>query len=163
MELRIFTLPFDEVSEGFPDEIITQFCQNKKVYSMKTHFFEEEGRHFWSVAVQYEVVLKGEDKIRALDDAQQLLYERLREWRKQHAGDLGIPVYLIATNAQFLQMIKMKCRTLESLKQIKGFGRKRLTKYGAHITNIIKNFYERGKQVQSEQEAAGKIDDLPFS
>jgi superfamily II DNA helicase RecQ len=163
MELRIFTLPFDEVSEGFPDEIITQFCQNKKVHSMKTHFFEEEGRHFWSVAVQYEVVLKGEDKIRALDDAQQLLYERLREWRKQHAGDLGIPVYLIATNAQFLQMIKMKCRTLESLKQIKGFGRKRLTKYGTHITNIIKDFYERGKQVQSGQEAAGKIDDLPFS
>lgn len=163
MELRIFTLPFDEVSEGFPDEIITQFCQNKKVHSMKTHFFEEEGRHFWSIAVQYEVVLKGEDKIRALDDAQQLLYERLREWRKQHAGEIGIPVYLIATNAHFLQMIKMKCRTLECLKQVKGFGRKRMSKYGRHIIDIIKDFYEQGKQRKPENEANDKIDDLPFS
>lgn len=30
MELRIFTLPFDEVSESFPDEIVTEFCLNKK-------------------------------------------------------------------------------------------------------------------------------------
>lgn len=39
MELRIFTLPFDETTEGFPDEIITQFCMNKKVHSVQTQFF----------------------------------------------------------------------------------------------------------------------------
>lgn len=113
---------------------------------MSAHFFEQEGRHFWSVAIQYEVVLKGEDKIRALDDAQRLLYERLREWRKEHASKQGIPVYLVATNAQLLQMIQFKCRTLESLKQIKGFGRKRLDKYGRHLLAIIKDFYAPKKE-----------------
>jgi len=146
MEIRIFTLAFDEVSEGFPDEIITQFCLSKKVHQMSAHFFQQDGRHFWSVAIQYEIVLKGEDKIRALDDAQRLLYERLREWRKEHAAKQGIPVYLVATNAQLLQMIQFKCRSLESLKQIKGFGRKRLEKYGRLLLAVIKDFYDTQKK-----------------
>ncbi|MCB9291559.1 MAG: HRDC domain-containing protein [Lewinellaceae bacterium] len=161
MEFRIFTLPFDEVSESFPDEIITQFCLNKKVHDIQSHFFQEEGRHFWSVAIKYEVVLKGEDKIRALDDAQKLLYDRLKDWRREHANKEGIPVYLVATNAQFLQMVKLKCRTLESLKQVKGFGRKRMDKYGRHIVNLIKDFYDsKGKAKPPEPPTS--IDDLPF-
>jgi len=162
MELRIFTLPFDEVSEGFPDEIVVQFCQNKKVHRLEVHFFEQDGRHFWSVAIQYEIVLKGEDKIRALDDVQRLLYERLREWRKEHAHQVGIPVYLIATNAQLLEIIKLKCRTLECLKQIKGFGRKRLEKYGKHFIGLIKDFYDQQKKKQPVQLPDEK-DDLPFT
>ena len=48
MQIRIFTLPFDETSEGFPDEIVTEFCLNKKVYHIEAKFFEQEGRAFWS-------------------------------------------------------------------------------------------------------------------
>lgn len=165
MELRIFTLPFDGISEGFPDEIITQFCLNKKVHSIVPQFFEQEGRPFWSVAVQYEVVLRGEDKVRALDDAQQLLFARLKEWRKNHAVKVGIPVYLICTNAQLLQMVQLKCRSLESLKQVLGFGRKRTEKYGKPIVDTIKDFYdEKRKQgTETATPAAGAVvDDLPF-
>lgn len=51
MEVRIFTLPFDEISQGFPDEIIAEFCLNKKVHSIQTQFFLNEGHPYWSVAV----------------------------------------------------------------------------------------------------------------
>lgn len=70
MEMRIFTLPFDELSESFPDEIIAEFCLNKKVHHIQAQFFLQEGRPFWSVAVQYEIVLKGEEKLRDLDQGQ---------------------------------------------------------------------------------------------
>lgn len=165
MELRIFTLPFDEISEGFPDEIVTQFCHNKKVHSIQPKFFEQEGRPFWSVAVQFETVLRGEEKIRALDQEQQLLYQRLREWRKEHAAKTGIPVYLVATNSHFLQMVQLKCRTLESFKQVQGFGKKRVDKYGRFIVNIIKDFYDKNpkEQVKAEQEKTeAEMGDLPF-
>lgn len=151
MELRIFTLPFDEVSEGFPDEIIAQFCLNKKIHHMQTHFFQQDGRHFWSVAIQYEVVLKGEDKIRALDDEQKLLFNRLKVWRKEQGSKIGIPAYLVATNAQFLLMVKFKCKTLESLKNIKGFGKKRIEKYGRSIIAIIKDFYDEQRTTHSKE------------
>lgn len=42
MELRIFTLPFDAISEGFPDEVISEFCLNKKVHSIQSQFFLNE-------------------------------------------------------------------------------------------------------------------------
>lgn len=150
MDLRIFTLAFDEVSEGFPDEIVTEFCRNKRVLQVESKFFVHEGRPFWSVAVHYEVVLRGEEKIRELDDAQRLLYERLREWRKEKAAKEGIPVYLVATNSQFLQMIRLKCRSLESFKSIKGFGKQRIGKYGKDITELIKGFYEKAARPAPE-------------
>jgi hypothetical protein len=44
MQIRIFTLPFDALSESFPDEIITEFCMNKKVLRIETQFFRQEGQ-----------------------------------------------------------------------------------------------------------------------
>jgi hypothetical protein len=41
MEIRIFTLPFDGISESFPDEIVREFCQNKRVIEVKAHLREE--------------------------------------------------------------------------------------------------------------------------
>ena len=163
MELRIFTLPFDENIEGFPDEIITQFCLNKKVHSVQTQFFLKNNNPYWSVAIQYETILKGEERIKALDEAQQLLYKRLRAWRKEKGMKVGYPVYLIATNAQLTDMILLKCRTLESLKQVKGFGKKRIEKYGKSFIQIINHFYE--EKHPKKQEATTKSDhnNLPFN
>lgn len=149
MQIRIFTLAFDEKTESFDDELIREFCQNKKVHRIETHFFRQEGQAYWSVAVHYDVVeLKKADKVRELDEAGQLLYQRLREWRRETGAKEGFPVYLIATNAQLVSMIKTPCTTLESFKLVKGFGKKRIGKYGRLIVEIIKGF-------QEEQEKGG--------
>lgn len=142
MDFRIFTLPFDPISEGFSDEIVTQFCLNKKVYSVQSQFFVHEGRPFWSVAVQYETLVKGEEKMRDLDDAQQLLYNRLREWRKKQGEKEGMPVFIIATNQHLVSMVRLKVQSLEGFKQIKGFGQKRVQNYGKAIIGMVKAFYE---------------------
>lgn len=150
MEVRIFTLPFDETSEGFPDEIVTEFCRNKRVLQVASKFFMFEGRPFWSVAVHYEVVVRGEEKLRELDEAQQLLFVRLKDWRKEKAAREGIPVYLVATNNHFLEIIRCRCRTLESFKSIKGFGKKRILKYGKEINEMVKAFYEKPAKAVAE-------------
>ena len=116
MRIRIFTLAFDELSEGFPDEVVTEFCLNKKVHRLDTQFFLQDGRAFWTVAIHYEIVFKGEDKLRELDETQRLLFNRLKEWRKEQAGKEGTPPYLVATNAQFLYIVKLKCRSLDCFK-----------------------------------------------
>lgn len=161
MPFRIFTLPFDEVTEGFPDEIITQFCLNKKVLSYTPHFFQKEGKAYWSIALEYEIVVKGKDnKLRQLDEEQQLLFNRLREWRSEQAKKEGLPAYLMATNAQLIQMVQLKCRTLESFKPIKGFGLKRMEKYGKPLLRIIIHFYEEKQNKKAAVKQ--KIDSLPF-
>lgn len=142
MQIRIITLPFDEITQGFPDEIIGEFCLNKKVHDLRAKFFVQGGKAYWSVMISYEVLLKGEETVREFDEIQRQLFERLKIWRKEQAEKEGFPVYLICNNAQLSQIVKSKCMTLESLKFIKGFGRKKIDKYGKQITELIKSFYE---------------------
>lgn len=153
MDLRIFTLPFDPSQEGFPDEIVRDFCLNKKVYSVQSQFFVHEGRPFWSVAVQYDALLKvEEEKAPGLDELQQQLYNRLKAWRKQQGEKEGVPVYILATNQQLTTMVRLKVQSLEAFKQIKGFGAKRVQKHGKQIVAIIKAFFEENKTPDATNE-----------
>jgi hypothetical protein len=50
MDLRIFTLPFDPILEGFPDELVAEFCLNKKVHKLESQFFQQEGRAYTALS-----------------------------------------------------------------------------------------------------------------
>ena len=141
--MRIFTLPFDKVVEGFPDEIVTAFCINKKVHQIQTQFFITENKPYWSVSVMYEILSKEEGTTRELDESQNQLFMKLKAWRREKSDKEGMPAYLIATNAHLIQMIRLKCISLESLKALKGFGTAKIQKYGKEINELIKLFYEQ--------------------
>lgn len=117
MDIRIFTLPFDPVLEGFPDDQIAEFCLNKRVHRLDAQFFVQEGRAYWSVAIHYDPLVGKQDNKRVeLDEVQKLLYDRLREWRKEQAHKDGIPVCLIATNLQLLDMVRRKTREVRNIR-----------------------------------------------
>jgi superfamily II DNA helicase RecQ len=150
MPIRIFTLPFNEETQTFHDDLVQQFCLNKRIHRIETRFFSRNNQPFWTVAIHYGVILE-EDRKNAevsqkdtsygLDDQQKALLVRLKELRRETADKLGLPVYLIATNAHLAQMILQKCTTLESLKLVKGFGAARIEKYGKLFSITIQNFY----------------------
>ena len=78
-----------------------------------------------------------------MTEAGRICYERLREWRKQKAESEGIPPYVIARNTQLAEVVAGEIKTLEALKEIGGFGKKKLDKYGKEITDIVKAFFEK--------------------
>lgn len=161
MQIKIMTLPFDGKTEGFDDELVADFCQNKQVHRIESHFFRQEGQAYWSVAIHFDTVLpKKTEKVRDLDDAQQVLFQRLREWRKEQGAKAGIPVYLIATNAQLTAIIKQPVKTLEGFKLVKGYGKQRIEKYGRTIINLIKAFYEE-QDKQAPAPPINKDQELP--
>lgn len=144
MEIRIFTLAFDVMTESFPDEILAEFCINKKVNHLNSQFFLAEGKPYWSVAIHYEVLEKaGVGKMRMLNEEEQKLFERLKVWRREKAVKDGFPAYMIATDNQMAEMVRQKIQSLESFKSIKGFGKQRTGKYGKEIVNLVKSFYEQ--------------------
>lgn len=152
-------MPFDVASESFPDEVVTEFCLNKKVDFMEAHFFEQEGRVFWTVALKYEIVAKANEKLRDLDEEQKLLFERLREWRKEKAHKDGIPVYLIASNDHLAHIVRLKLQTLDGLKSIKGFGKARIEKYGRQLLAQVRLFYE---EKLKKKEELTQTNDIPI-
>lgn len=151
MPVRIFTLPFNEETQTFHDDLVQQFCVNKRVHRIETRFFTRNCQPFWTVAIQYGQILAEENNIRisgspapeaSLDDQQKALLIKLKEWRKGAAEEAGFPVYLIATNAHLISIIQQKCATLESLKLVKGFGKAKIEKYGKALTGMVRQFYQ---------------------
>jgi superfamily II DNA helicase RecQ len=64
-------------------------------------------------------------------------YNALRNWRNERASQDGVPPYLIAHNDSLMQMATMIIKTPEDLLQVKGFGEKRVQKYGDEILRIL--------------------------
>ncbi len=150
MPVKIFTIPFSEETQTFHDDLVEQFCVNKRVHKIDTKFFTRNHQPFWTVAVHYGQILSEEKNLRItgtpgpehlLDDQQKALLLRLKEWRKGTAGEAGLPVYMIATNAHLVSIIQQKCSTLESLKLIKGFGKAKIEKYGKGLNDLVRQFY----------------------
>lgn len=140
--IKIITVHYNEKIQGFNDEEINKFCINKVVKSMKYKFVNELELKYWTVFIEYEelggVIEKTEVN---LSDADKIFLEKLKIWRKETAKKEGLPVFRIANNKQFEDIINNKPKTLEALKNINGFGKKKVEKYGKDIVEIVKSFY----------------------
>jgi len=140
---KILTIPFDPAKESFSEDLLNEFCINKLVKDRRIEFFRSGEKAYWSVFLEYDVVLEptGEKEHQGLNDAERMLFDRLRQWRKERAEKEGVPVYIVATNSEVRQIVKSAPKTLEALKLIKGFGRKKVEKYGEDLTAMIRAFF----------------------
>ncbi|MBU3915145.1 HRDC domain-containing protein [bacterium] len=141
MPFQIINIPFDPALELFSEAGLNDFLLNKKLISWQAEFFQQSGRSYWSVFLEYESVSKQKEIPKLnLTPEQELLFQKLREWRKEQAEKQGIPVYVIANNQILGEMVTRQPKTLEDLKQIKGFGDKKVTDYGKEILHLITTF-----------------------
>ncbi len=140
--IKIFTIPFSKEHETFFDDDLNQFLLNKKVETIKAEFFKCREHFYWTIFVDYNPLIqekRGKLNIK-LSEPDELLFRRLKEWRKERAEKEGIPVYIVATNAQLIAVVQSKTRTKEGLKQVKGYGKKKIEKYGDDILKIVCGF-----------------------
>lgn len=139
---EIVTIPFNSVTKTFNVDDLNAFCINKKVISTKIKFFQDEKHTYWAIFIEYETVLeKNSNEPSGLAEAGKLCYEKLRQWRKETAEKEGVPPYVIAKNSQLGIIVKKEIKTLAALKQLNGFGVKKIEKYGKDICGIVKAFY----------------------
>jgi len=154
--VRILTIPFDPAKQLFPDDELNRFLLSKHVKEMRAAFFQMDSRPYWTVYIEYDPVLEEtREPEEGLSEAQRLLFQRLREWRKDKADREGIPVFIIAKNSQLVQIVRRAPMTLEALRQIDGFGKKKMERHGKEIIDILRAFYE--KPSGSLQERKGRF------
>ena len=65
-----------------------------------------------------------------LSEADALVYEGLRELRKELAKEQGVPPYVIFHDATLREMAELQPRTEQELLGINGVGQAKLDKYG---------------------------------
>ena len=156
MPVKIITIHYDPARGMFDDEIISKFIINKKVIRMTPHFFIMNERPHWSVFIEYEVdIVEKVKESERLDQPQRLLLQKLHEWRKEKSDQSNVPPFIISTNQELLEIVKQKPSTLESLKMIRGFGNKKVSKYGSEIIGIIKAFFDK-KPVRNDNKSTNE-------
>ena len=149
MAYEIINIPLSSGSKTFNTDDVNKFCANKKIIERKVEFFQQDGTAYWSVFIEYETILEPAGReTTGLTEAGRVCYEELRRWRKETAEKEGIPPFVIAKNSHFVEIINKEIVTLETLKQINGFGKKKMEKYGNEITSIVKSFFKEKRKIR---------------
>ena len=71
------------------------------------------------------------------DIAHPVLYNKLRQWRKETADEEGIPAFMVMHTKVLIAISNETPTTTRELAAVKGFGPKKTQKYGEAVLNII--------------------------
>ncbi|MDY5091231.1 MAG: HRDC domain-containing protein [Prevotella sp.] len=71
------------------------------------------------------------------DIAHPVLYNKLRQWRKETADEEGIPAFMVMHTKVLIAISNEAPTTTRELAAVKGFGPKKTQKYGEAVLNII--------------------------
>ena len=66
------------------------------------------------------------------------LYDALKAWRKAKADEEGVPAYVVAHDAMLALVSDARPATPEALRTLKGFGPKKVEKYGEEILALVR-------------------------
>lgn len=67
----------------------------------------------------------------------ELLYERLKEYRLKKSREEGSKAYYLFTNAMLEELLEKRPKSLESLRQVSGFGELKVSRYGEDLIRIL--------------------------
>ena len=73
----------------------------------------------------------------ALGPEELALFERLREWRRERATELGQPAYCVFTDATLHEIVKRRPRALSDLSGIPGIGQRKAGDFGADVVALV--------------------------
>lgn len=85
------------------------------------------------------------------------LREYMRNWRRHIAQTQGVPAFVVMHDSSLDQLCYRKPRTLEQLREVSGFGKRKIEVYGSEILAHLKAYFDQF-QVQSQQAARARAD-----
>ncbi|MBN2374715.1 HRDC domain-containing protein [bacterium] len=142
---KIITIPFDRKNGHFDEDILNRFVINKEIKAYRAEFFQDGDAKYWTIFLEYDPLLEQASKkdLEGLNEPQRLLLDRLKAWRKERAEKDGVPVFIIGANRELVDIVRNAPKSLEALRQIKGFGKSKISRYGTEIIGIINGFYSK--------------------
>jgi superfamily II DNA helicase RecQ len=140
---RIISIPFSNREGGFSVKELNEFVRNKRGITYQAELMKTGGIYYWSVFIYYEEEVSKKTEYEFKNDYEKLMYEELKKWRNARAEKEGIPPYIIFTNKQLKDIVKIKCESKESLKNVDGIGESKSGNYGSEVIDIVKSFLDQ--------------------
>ncbi|NLM12488.1 MAG: hypothetical protein GX209_01920 [Epulopiscium sp.] len=152
MKCKVFRLRVVGEHQGEDEDHLNQFLEEVKVHQVQSTFIGD-GQNYWSILVYYDEILQEpvKDSVNSalnqeipLNSAQKKLYDILIKWRDTQAEYENLPAYVVCYNQWIREMVTMPVTTLDDLRKIKGFGERRIKKYGDQILKIMEVYQKIG-------------------
>lgn len=149
MKCSAFTIRLTEEHVASDETILNGFLEGVRVSQIFSSF-NAGSMPSWSVLIFYDD--RNEDKtsydkmefVSTTDEVillprEENIYNALKKWRNDRAMAEGVPPFVIARNDWLKQMAKMGAKSKEDLLRVKGFGRKRIEKYGDDLLEVMES------------------------
>ncbi len=157
-EARILTIQWDPRTGMFDDSVLRNYLINRELVRCVPQFFVHNGLPNWSLYIETKIV-QGVDasdlstsarqataagiaaQINEFDEIQKVRYERILAWRAEAAMREGLKSYMICANRDAMELARTAPATLAALGRVRGFGEKKVAKYGRQILEILHGTY----------------------
>jgi len=146
MKVKVFHIRLTKEHLETDQETVNNFLECVTVLKTETELISGQ-TNFWSILTFYDekekvIAEKTSDKISytastELTTEEKEYFECLRLWRQDRAEHLGIPSFMICHNSELITIAKEKPRKVEDLKKIKGFGERKIAKFGDDIIALL--------------------------
>ena len=145
MKVKVFHIRLTKEHLETDQEIINNFLENATVLKTVSELISGQ-TNFWTILTFYDEKEKDtreKTSNKISYDATELTveekeyFECLRLWRQDKAKHLGIPSFMICHNTELITIAKEKPRKVEDLYKIKGFGERKIAKFGDDIIALL--------------------------
>lgn len=158
MRITTFKIRLNEDFQAQDKQLLNEFLQNNHILETTSQFVHDK-EHYWSILLRYSEknLMVNEPSPEKYQSSNKLqtpkkyetpqdvflnadeikILESLKIWRTERAKGDNLPVYMIATNSELFSIAKFKPARKEELIELKGFGEKKIEKFGEDIINIL--------------------------
>jgi len=70
-------------------------------------------------------------------DTESPVWQALRQWRLETAGEENVPPYVIFHDATLAAIVENRPESLDQLAEISGVGKHKLERYGDQVLNVL--------------------------
>ncbi|ESU29879.1 hypothetical protein FLJC2902T_03580 [Flavobacterium limnosediminis JC2902] len=142
MKVQLFTIRIASSHFSADQQALNDFLQQIKFVKSDTHFVESTEEPHWSVLLHYESNPQAKENSITVEEADLTpgsLYvlECLKQWRTDKAETLNIPKFMVCHNSELISIAFHHPKNKEALGSIKGFGAKKIEKFGDEIIEVL--------------------------
>lgn len=161
MQFKTFMLPAGGAEET--ENQLNIFLRSHKIVSVRHEFYSGVNPS-WCILVEYVPFVDNSsnlknnsdkiDYIKVLPPEQFSVFSKLREMRKKISEEMKIPPFVIYTDEQLAEIVKINPSSLTQLGSINGIGEGKLAKYGKitlQTLNEINNNLQQEKEKSNEK------------
>ncbi len=156
MKVKTFHIRLSKEHLANDENAMNDFLSDKQTINTFADLVKTEKINYWSIVVAFtekanthkveessnetlnEKVPSFSDS--ELSESELFIYNKLKDWRSEQAKNEGVSHFLIAHNRELIDIAKQNIRNITDLKHIKGFGEKKIAKYGISLMELLNSF-----------------------